>query len=98
MVRRRKREEIVKPSLVQGFAHGMSSIHEIEVPLIAFERPPEPQDGANASKVNEVQLVQVDRHGFGLGKETLMDRSGEVASIGCVHPALGPGDQALPLF
>jgi hypothetical protein len=95
---RREREEGVKSGLVQGVAHGMPATHEIEVSLTSLERPGEAQNGTNAPEVDEVQRFQVDGYGFGPDVKPLLKVVGEADSIGCVHPALGPGDEALPFF
>jgi hypothetical protein len=84
--------------LIQSFTHCFAATHEIEILFGALKRSREPKDGANAPEANELQLFQVDRHGFGSSLKTLFDRRGEVVPIGCFHPTVGPGDQSLPLL
>jgi hypothetical protein len=95
MIRRCEREEGVKPGLIQSVTYGVAAAHEIELPLTGFERPGEPQDGADASKVDELELLEIDGHVFGFGVKPLFDGSGEVGTIGRVHAAVGSSDQSL---
>jgi len=83
---------------MQSFAHGVAAMQEIEAALAVLQRPGEPKDGADAGEANEIQRFEVDRHGFGLGLKPLFDGRGEIVAVGCLHPRLGPSDQALSLF
>ena len=97
MKRRREREQLIEPGLLQSLAHSVPAMNEIEVPPIALERPGKPQDVANAAKINEVEPFQVDRYRLDAVAKAVFDSRREVGSGGCFHPPLGPSDQALPL-
>jgi hypothetical protein len=98
MIRRREREEVVHPGLMQSFAHCVAAMQEIEVAPAVLQRPGEPKDGADGAEADEVQRFEVHRHGFGLGLKSLFDSRGEIVAVGCLHPRLGPSNQALSLF
>ena len=98
MKRRREREQLVEPGLLQGLPYGFAAVHEIEVATAALERPGQPQDVSDATKVDEVEFFQVDRYRLGAVAKAVFDSRREVGSGGCFHPPLGPSDKALPLL
>jgi hypothetical protein len=98
MKRRREWEQLIEPGLLQSLAHRVAAMHEIEVPPIALERPCQSQNVANATKVDEVEPFQIDRHRLDTVAKALFDSRREVGSSGRLHPPLGPSDQALPLL
>ena len=87
----------MQTGLLEGMANGFTAMDEIEASLVAPERPGEPQNGADGAKIDEIQLSQVNPHGFAAGVKPLLDGRGQVGAIGRFHPPLGPRDEALPL-
>ena len=71
----------------------------------SFPQPPtlkkakaKAKDVADATKIDEVEPFEIDRHRLGTVAEALFYSRREVCSGGCFHPPLGPNDQALSLL
>ena len=79
-------------------AHSNTATDKIHVPIGALERPGKAKDGANCSETERVDLFEIDGHGFGAGSKLTFDSGCEVGAISRLHPALGPGGQALTFF
>ena len=71
---------------------------EVEIAVGGLERARETQKGANGTEADEIQLRQIDRHGFACRSSSLLGCGREFVACVRVHSSVRSSDQALAVL